>query len=119
MTLYSIHERKTDGRLEAVPDRFSWFAALLPPLYALLHGLWLGLLGYVIAVLLLALAVPFIGADAAIWLYVLLALLIGLEGPALRRAALARSGYVHSGDRIAGSEGAAAADWLGYHSRAQ
>jgi hypothetical protein len=117
VTIYSIHERNADARLEAVPDRFSWFAALLPPVYALVHGLWLALAGYVVAVLALVVGSFWIGADAACWLYVLMAALIGFEAGTLRRLALARRGYVHGGDRIATAEDAALSGWLGHHSR--
>ena len=39
MTLYSVFDRRLDEAPATVPDRFSWFAALLPPIWALAHGL--------------------------------------------------------------------------------
>lgn len=116
MTIYSIHARATDDRLEAVPDRFSWFAALLPPLYALVHGLWLALAGYVLAVLALVVAARWIGGDATGWLYVIMAVFIGFEAATLRRVALGRRGYAYGGECVAPAEDAAAAAWLGQRS---
>ena len=63
MTIFSIFARNAE--VEAVPDRFSWFAALLPPIYALVHGLWWALGGYVVAVAALVGLSQLIGDDAA------------------------------------------------------
>jgi hypothetical protein len=103
MTIYSLYTRAGAAELEAVPDRFSWFAALLPPLYALLHGLWLALLGYVVAVVALVLLSFWIGSEAAGWLYVLFAVSIGFEAATLRRVALGRRGFHYRGEAISQS----------------
>ncbi len=87
-----------------VPDRFSWFAALLPPVFALMHGLWLELVAWVIVVVLLSLASNVIGDDAALWIYVVFAIWIGFEAAALRRSALKRGGWRYRTEVIAASE---------------
>jgi hypothetical protein len=108
MTIYSVFDTP-DARDEiavpaVVPERFSWFAALLPPLFGLVHGLWLGLLFYVAFVVLLAFAGRWIGGAATFWLYVLFAIYIGFEAPALRRAKLARKGWFYRTEVIAAGE---------------
>lgn len=116
MTLYSVFEAPEiegdDAMPAVVPERFSWFAAILPPVYGLVHGLWLGLLGYVLAVFALALVGRLIGDDAAFWLYVLFAAAIGFEAPALRRAKLLRKGWLYRADVIASGEDIAALEAL-------
>lgn len=112
MTLYAIFERADDPAPAVVPERFSWFAALLPPVYALAHGLWLGLVLYGAAVVALVAASAWIGEDAGFWLYVLLAVLVGLEAPALRRRALRARGWTYRTDMIAAAPDLAQREWL-------
>ncbi len=112
MTLYSIYARPEQAAPAAVPDRFSWFAALFPPVFALVHGLWLALAGMVLFVALLAFVAAWVGPEAGFWLYVLAAFLFGLEASGLRRAKLARSGWVWSGDLVAAAEDLAQTEWL-------
>lgn len=112
MTLYSVFERSNEIAPAVVPEKFSWLAALLPPVYALVHGLWLGLVLYVVAVVALGVAGLWIGAEAGFWLYVLLALLIGFEAPAFRRRKLVARGWTWRADVIAGAEDLAQRDWL-------
>jgi hypothetical protein len=89
VALFSVYAQS--GAVRAlVPDRFSWFAALLPPVYAIVHGLWLALAGYVAAIVILGSLSLWLGDDTVFWLYLLLALLIGFEAPTLRRIKLAR-----------------------------
>lgn len=64
MTVYSIFEKPQETAAKnrapvvmppvAVADRFSWFAALFPPVFALFNGLWLLLIFWVALVALLA-----------------------------------------------------------------
>jgi hypothetical protein len=84
-----------------VPERFSWFAAILPPIWALAHGLWLEFVVWALLVLLLGAAAPTIGGEAAFWAYVVVAAWIGFEAPALRRAALRRRGWRYRGEVVA------------------
>ena len=112
MAIHSIFVRAGDPEPQAVADRFSWFAALLPPLYAAVHGLWWGLLAFVAAAAGLYALSYVIGGDAAFWLYVMLALFIGFEAGALRRANLRRRNFAHAGERLASGEDEAALTWL-------
>lgn len=93
MTIYAVFDKDATDVPAVVPERFSWFAALLPPIYALAHGLWLELALYVIALVLLSLSGSVIGGDAAFWIYVVFAIAIGFEAPSLRRAALRHQGW--------------------------
>jgi hypothetical protein len=111
MTLYSVFDRTNDAPV-AVPEKFSWFAAILPPFYMLRHGLWLVLLGYVILIIVLLVASVFIGDSATFWLYVLTAVLFGLEAGALRRAKLRRQGFAHAAEIIASEADLAEVEWL-------
>ncbi len=103
MTLYAIFDPKAGNRAlpAIVPEKFSWLAALLPPVFFLVHGLWLALLGFVAALVALGFAARFIGGDVAFGLYVLGAVWLGLAAPALRRHRLSRHGWRHRGDRVA------------------
>jgi Protein of unknown function (DUF2628) len=121
MTLYSILEKPqgkaAKGRVRfappvAVADRFSWLAALLPPAFALVNGLWLLLLFWIVLVAGLGYASLVIGDDAAGWIYVLVALFVGFEAPAFRRDALLARGYVWRGDLVAQAPDLAERDFL-------
>ncbi|ODT72721.1 MAG: hypothetical protein ABS75_02655 [Pelagibacterium sp. SCN 63-23] len=92
MTLYALYQSRLDAALPpvAIGERFCWFAALLPPIHALVHRLWgqlalfgAGLLGIVLFALVF-------GSDIVFWLYIVLALAVGFAAPGARRAALAR-----------------------------
>jgi len=117
MTLYSIFEKPQAARLDgalpvAVPERFSWLAMLLPPVFALGHGLWLMLLFWIALVVGLGIAPNWIGTEAAVALYALVAVFLGFEAPALRREALQFRGFAWRGDVIAGAEDLALRDYL-------
>lgn len=122
MTVYSIFE-KPQGKAAkdrardlvppvAVSDRFSWFAAILPPIYALVNGLWLVLVFWIALVLGLAYISRVIGGDAAGALYLLVAVFIGFEASAFRRDALLARGYIWRGDLIAQDQDLAERDFL-------
>ena len=103
MTLFAIFDPKP-GKADlpaAIPEKFSFFAAVLPPVFLGVHGLWLELVGYVVGVVALGVASPLIGGDAVVWLYLLLALALGFAAPGLRRHALQWRGWTHRGDRVA------------------
>ena len=112
MTLYSLYRRENQEP-KVVADRFSWFAALLPPLYALAHGLWLLLAGWVAAVAGIVLLGLYAGGAAAFWTYILLAILLGFEAATLRRARLGRRGWHYRGEVIAPDEDLAIVEALG------
>ncbi|MBK8084649.1 MAG: DUF2628 domain-containing protein [Devosia sp.] len=111
MTLYSVYDRP-DASPVAVADRFSLLAALLPPVYALLHGLWLLLAGWIVLLFAIAGLSVLAGADAAFWTYVALAALIGLEAPTLRRVRLGRRGFRYRTEIVAPDEDLATLAWL-------
>jgi hypothetical protein len=112
VTLYAVFERADEIAPVAVAERFSWFAALLPPVYALVHGLWLGLILYIAALFVLVFGAAFIGGEAAGWLYVLFALLIGFEASAFRRRALRHRGWHEAGEIVAGAPDLALVSFL-------
>ena len=114
MTLYAIFEPRP-GKAPvpmAIPEKFSWFAAILPPLYAVAHGLWLELVGFVVAVAVLVIAAGLVGGMAAFWLYVLFAAWIGFAAPSIRRQAMAWRGWRHRRDLIAADADLARLTWM-------
>lgn len=103
MTLFAIFDPKP-GKADlpaAIPEKFSFLAAILPPVFLGVHGLWLELVAYVIGVVALGVSAAWIGGDAVTWLYLLLAMALGFAAPGLRRHALAWRGWTHRGDRVA------------------
>jgi hypothetical protein len=112
MTLYSVFDRRLDEAPAVVPDRFSWFAALLPPVYGLAHRLWLGTLVWVVLVAGIVAAGFWLGGETGAWMYVLLAGLTGFEGPSFRRRKLRRRGYIYRTELIAGAEDLAQVEWM-------
>lgn len=106
-----------DARLDAraphfIEEKFSWGAALVPPVWALVHGLWLETLIWVIGIVALGSLSFLIGDEAVSWLYLLSAVLIGFEAADIRAAALRRKGYDDEGDVIAPSDDVAEMLWL-------
>lgn len=112
MTLYSVFERADEIAPAVVPEKFSWAAAIVPPVYALMHGLWLGLILFVLAIAALTVARLWIGGEAVFWLYVLLAAWIGFEAPAFRRRKLEARGWTYRSDVVATGVDLAQRDWL-------
>jgi len=103
MTLYAIYDPKP-GRTDlpaAVPEKFSWFAALLPPVFLAAHGLWLELVAWLLKLVALVVLSRFIGNDATFLLYVLGALWLGFAAPGFRHHALARRGWTARGNLVA------------------
>ncbi len=117
MTVYSIFEKPQgkaakDRAPVAVPERFSFFAMLAPPVFALWHGLWLLLVFWIALVMGLAYASRLVGSEAAVLLYIVVAVFIGLEAPALRRDWLVFRGFLWRGDLIAPGDDIAQRDYL-------
>ncbi len=111
MTLYSLYRDENQVPI-AVADRFSWSAALLPPVHALVHGLWLLLAGWVLGTAAIVALSFWIGGEAGFWLYVLFATLIGFEAPAFRRVKTAKSGAAYQGDYVAAAEDLALVEYM-------
>ena len=95
-----------------VPERFSWFAALLPPLWAIVHGLWVELIIWVAAMAVLGGIDLFLGSEATFWLYVLGATWVGFEASAIRVAALERKQFQRAGELISSDEISAEMEWM-------
>jgi len=116
VTLYSVYERLDDAPA-AVADRFSWSAALLPPVHALVHGLWLLLAIWVLGTLAIAVSGVLVGGGAAFWLYVLFGTLIGFEAATFRRLKTAKRGGRYRTEIIAAGEDLALVDYLKMQAR--
>lgn len=99
LSVYTIHSRP--GRdLKAIPDRFDWFALLLPVIWALWHRLW----GVFCAIILILLAVALIsplGVSPAMYG---IALILAFEGGEIRRLEHKFFGWREVGLVQAGSE---------------
>lgn len=118
MSLYRIFARPQVSGAEAglpssvvVREKFSLFAALLPPLWALVHFMWAEALVWLGITLILNFSALILG-DAAFWLYVLFAVWIGFEAKNLRAASLLRKGYVDQGTFVASSTDMAEMEWV-------
>jgi len=87
-------------------DGFSGGAFLLAPFWLLRHGLWLPLLGYVLAVI--GIALLSVGLEGAVILLLALHAFFGLEGQAMRIADLTKRGYavrsIVAGDELDDAE---------------
>lgn len=94
---------ETAARVEFVKEGFVWTAFLLPPVYLLVHRVWLGFLAYVIGLVLVNVLGWALGAPE--WAAVLAGLaysaLIGLEAPGLRQWSLERKGLRHAASVVA------------------
>jgi hypothetical protein len=130
MPTYTVHQPpQREGRPVPGPERFVFvrdgfyvWAFLLPPLWMLLHRLWLVLLGYVVVVAVMAVA--FAVADIPQWAdaiaSLLFGILIGLEAATLRRWSLRKwtqLGYVVAEDEEL-AERRFFAQWVGGNAQA-
>lgn len=93
-------------------ERFSWFAALLPPIWALSHAMWLEALVWLVKIVGIYVASLFIGGDAAFWLYVVFAIWIGFSASDIRAFALNRRAYASRGTLAASDLAMAERDFL-------
>jgi hypothetical protein len=101
MALFTVHAPgKADGaavdpsELVFVKDGFSWPALLIPPVWLVWQRLWLTLLIWVAAVVVLAILSGFAGSDASTAVIILFAFWFALEANGFRRWTLERRGYV-------------------------
>ena len=101
MTIFNVLVREGAGGPEAsdsavlVPDHFSRAAFIFGPFWLMRHRVWRWLLLYVALLAGAALGLHALGVSeiALTPIELLLALFLGLEGQALRRAALERRGF--------------------------
>lgn len=111
MTVYSVYAR--DGDLPAaVPDRFRWSAALLPPVHALAHRAWAMLALWLAGTVTIVVLSIWIGGGAAFWLYLLFATWLGFAAPEFQARSLARRGFRHGSEIVAADEDLALLTWL-------
>ncbi|HET9903675.1 MAG TPA: DUF2628 domain-containing protein [Xanthobacteraceae bacterium] len=103
MKIYTVHQpperwreaRRGPERFAFVRDGFHFWAFLLGPLWMLWHRLVLVLIGYLVLLVGLSVGLSAAGASsgAAFTAQLLLAILVGLEAPTLRRFTLRRRGW--------------------------
>jgi hypothetical protein len=102
MSLYTVHLPEQAGSAEAglmrvvlVKDGFHWLALVFPFLWLLFHRIWWGLLGYVAAVILLALVGQALGVPqgAVAALELLIGLALAVFAHDLQSWQLQRRGY--------------------------
>ncbi|MCF6343356.1 MAG: DUF2628 domain-containing protein [Devosiaceae bacterium] len=108
MSLFQILQKPSlssdeikDDDYVIIDEKFSWFAAFLPPLWLISKNLWLELVLWLSAIFVLGIISSFIGGEAVFWLYVLSAIYIGFEATNIYVRALKRKGLKASGDIIA------------------
>lgn len=113
MTLYAVFYPKPGlpDLPAVVPDAFSWFAAIMPPIFLLRHGLWLETFAWVLALAALV-VVSNLAALPVVGLYLPAAAWFGFAAPGLRRHALQSRGWRHRHDRVAVSADMARLDAL-------
>jgi hypothetical protein len=82
-------------RADFIREGFCWPAFLFGPFWLLARGLWRALGAWCLGALIVALAASYGRAPdfAAIWLYLLSAIWLGLEGQGLAAAARQRAGF--------------------------
>lgn len=105
MTYFIAHENPTrvgDDTLICLPERFSWFAFLLPPVWALTNGLWRVLIIMLVIVVALLLANRFISLPVPP-IYLLGSWWLGFESSSLQSGALQRRGWTEAGSVFAQS----------------
>jgi len=93
MTVYTVHLQGEDAETASfVPEGFAWRAFVLPPLWLLWHRLWLAFVFWCVAAVILLAAPLHLSFLAKELLFLLMALLCGLEGQEWRRQKLVRQG---------------------------
>src|SRR5262249_28319257 len=112
MAVYTVHEpppkqyeqTSDPERFQFVRDGFSFWAFLFGPLWMLRHRMWLVLLGYIGVVIVLEVAQRLVGVStgAGLTVSLLLALLVGVEAPRLRRFTLRRPCFTNLGVIVGG-----------------
>lgn len=99
MTYFVAHEnpkRTGDDTLICLPERFSWLAFLLPPVWAIAKGLWGILVVILVMMTAILLANKFVSLPV-FSVYLLGAWWLGFEASSLQSATLERRGWTESG----------------------
>ena len=104
--LYTVHEKR--GEVRVVADRFHLVGFLLPPVWAVWHGLWVTLAAYAALIGLAFLWSPFGVPPVSLGI----SLILGFEGGAVRRAELGLRGWRPAGLVEARSAAGAEELWL-------
>jgi hypothetical protein len=115
MAVYTVHApvaadlRDETDKFVFVRDGFHFWAMLFGPLWLVWHRLWLVLLGYLVLGFLLGVTLTLVGApaNARTLVFVLLALLMGLEAASLRRWSYSRGRWQQIDFVVADDEEAA------------
>jgi hypothetical protein len=104
MAIFTVHApRMPDGvaadpaALVFVKDGFSWPALFIPAVWLIWHRLWLTLLIWLVAAVVLSILSGLAGSDASTAVMVLFAFWFALEANGFRRWTLERRGYVLAG----------------------
>lgn len=106
MASYVVMESADRRDAAYVRDGFHFWAFLFGPLWLLWNRLWIEAALLFAAMLIVGMMTTLAGApQAAPWLSLLLSIFVGLEGPALRLAALRRRGWRDAGVVIADDAG--------------
>ena len=101
MRAYTVHAPPAEAnpvRFAFVKDGFSWPALFLQPLWMLWHRLWVTLLGYVAAILVIAVVAVYVGDPYATIAAIIAALALAAEGNTIRRLSLEARGWAEVGD---------------------
>ncbi len=106
MSIYRLHQhpRDTSGAdLICLADRFNWFAALLPPVWALANGLWL------VLTLMVVFGAAIYGSGQMFALplgliYLLFVCWLGFEATAIHSRVLTKRGWKRGVDIIAADD---------------
>ena len=106
MSIYTLHQHPDDASgadLVCLPDRFNWFAALLPPFWAVANGLW-KVLALMIAALLGMMALGMFFTLPVLGLYLLGVWWLGFEANHIHSKALTKKGWGGGVDIIASDD---------------
>jgi hypothetical protein len=101
----------TVERVRFLREGFSWPAFLFGPIWLLARGLWRPFVVWCLGAIIVAFAVSFgrLPNSAGIWLYLLSAAFLGIEGQNLAAAAMERNGFgfadIVTGDAVAAQRG--------------
>lgn len=103
---YSVFhaDRQTEGLAAcALPQRFSWYAFFLTPVWALHRAGWRTFLIWLVALIALSVLASLLDARSG-WAYWLIGLYFGFAAPEFEAGELKRQGFREAGFLLAGSD---------------